>query len=399
MSKHAVSGSPQDPVTERLKTSRVVIASHLFASGPALELETYLTPRVAALLFLGHPFSFRADRRSHFRLFQQGVLVRTHFASDRNTPEVIRYAREAWLTLWWVLRSRTPWDLYVGADGFLAFLGLLLQRLGRVRQVILYTIDFVPRRFENPVLHWLYTTLDSACLRSCHRVWNVSGEITAARARLRGISRERACPQLTVPLGIWHARIPKLSLAQKQRYQLVFVGHLLEKNGVQVVLEALPLVRRVLPDIRFLVMGSGPYAPALKERVAALHLGDVVTFTGYVERHEDVEHALAKSAVGVAMYKPERGSFTYYADPGKIKNYLSAGLGVILTDVPPIAQDLVRQGCGRISAYDPRELCTHIVSLLSDSSLLEQYRTRAIAYASHFDWERIFHEALLKSDV
>jgi len=37
------------------------------------------------------------------------------------------------------------------------------------------------------------------------------------------------------------------------------------------------------------------------------------------------------------MYNPHNNPFTYYTDPGKVKAYLSAGVPVVITDLPYVA--------------------------------------------------------------
>ena len=45
-------------ISQKLRNLKVVIVTHVFATGPAQELEEYLKERVKFLIFIGHPFSF-----------------------------------------------------------------------------------------------------------------------------------------------------------------------------------------------------------------------------------------------------------------------------------------------------------------------------------------------------
>ena len=115
---------------------------------------------------------------------------------------------------------------------------------------------------------------------------------------------------------------------------------------------------------------------------------------GYIKDHKDVEKILSKSTVAVATYKPDPESFTYFADPGKIKNYLACGLPVFLTDVPSIAKKLEKEKCGIICSYNEVDVGKKIINLLSDKKKLDLYSTNAKKFAKDFDWNIIFEKAL-----
>jgi phosphatidylinositol alpha-1,6-mannosyltransferase len=53
-------------------------------------------------------------------------------------------------------------------------------------------------------------------------------------------------------------------------------------KGHDVVLHALPLIRARVPDVQYVVAGDGVYRPFYEDLAAALHVRDVVTFTGHV---------------------------------------------------------------------------------------------------------------------
>ena len=379
---------------KKLKKLNVAIVTHIFATGPALDLEKYLSDRVSSLTFIGHPFSFSKDISSYKRFYFKGKLVINYKAWKIKLPTLLMYFKDAFLTFWWILRSERRIDLYIGSDGFVAYLGLLLKRMGKVREVVLYTIDFVPTRFENFLLNRLYHYFDEQCLKNCKVIWNLSSKMAEGREEYMKVKRSAFAPQITVPLGIWEKRIPKVSFGKRKRYRIVFMGHILKKQGLDIVIDSLPAILKKLPETELLVIGTGEYEDNLKMKVKKLQLERNVTFAGYIEKHEDIEKMLSESMVSVATYKPDQESFTYFADPGKIKNYLAAGLPVILTNVPPIAREIELKKCAIIIGYNEREFMSSIVELLARPSKLRQYSKNAFRYAKNFDWDNIFPVAL-----
>ncbi len=378
-----------------------MLATHYYATGPALDLEAYLQPATDELLFIAHPL-FAGGGPSYVRHYVSGRLTQTSekpppgpflpppLAGEGRGGGPLRYLSEVWRTLRWVDGT---WDLFIAGDPLLALAGLWLRRRRRVRRLVLYSIDYSPRRFSNPVLNRVYHLIDRLAAQHADVVWNVSSAIETARRARDG---RAAAPQVVVPLGTYYDRIPRSSSAPPAP-RLAFLGHLLEKQGLQLVIEALPSIRRRLPAVTLLVLGDGPYRAALERQSADLGVGQAVEFAGFIDDHREVERRLAACTLGVAPYVPDPDSFTRFADPGKIKTYLACGLPVVLTDVPPIARLLEERGAGRIVAYEAAAAAETIIEYLSDRQLLERARAAAIELGAEYAWDRVFAAAFLSS--
>lgn len=380
-----------------LKKNRIVLVAHIYATGPALELEEFLKLKVRSLLFIGHPFSFKKDNRSFLNYYKNGHKVISFKTFPLTLPVFFLFVKEAFLTIYWTIKFAYKSDTFIGSDNFSAYIGLILKRFGVVKKVILYTIDFVPIRFENPFLNWLYHYFDRQCLKNCSIVWNVSDQITKAREKYKVVLEGKSAIQITVPLGVWYDRIPKLNYSQKQKNTLVFMGHLLDKQGLQIVIEALKDISVKIPDIKLVVVGTGPFEKDLKKIAKINKVDKYVEFNGYIESHEEVERILSKASLGLATYKPDPSSFTYFADPGKIKNYLAAGLPLIVTDVPQIAKVIDKKRCGVLTEYSKNEVARNIITLLLNKNLLIEYSDNARKFARNYDWNKVFSDALTKS--
>ncbi len=381
---------------KQLKGLNFIIASHIFVTGPALDLEEFLKTRVNSVLFIGHPFAYAKQKNSFYRFYQNGELKKEHQTISFKLPQLFLNIRDILYTIWWVL-SRKKFHYYIGSDSMMAFLGLLLKFLGKVDNVILYTIDYMPQRFKSPILNWLYHFFDRICLKYCKVVWNVSPNMAEAREKYDGIKIKESAPQIVVPLGIWYKRVPKLGIAKKDKYTIVFLGHLIKKQGMDLVIKAMPAILKKIPRVKLLIIGTGEFEGDLKKLVGTLKIEEKIIFSGFVESHQDVEKMLAQSAVAVAMYKPDPESFTHFADPGKLKNYLAAGLPIFLTNVPHNALELQQRKCAFVLPYDTVQLADKIINFLNNKKLHMEYSQNAYHYASLFDWDKVFRKALSQS--
>ena len=69
---------------------------------------------------------------------------------------------------------------------------------------------------------------------------------------------------------------------QRKTDELLFVGRLVEKKGVQFLLEAMPAVLKAHPTVRLILAGSGPMEQELRQQAQRLHLSERVDFLGMV---------------------------------------------------------------------------------------------------------------------
>ena len=363
----------------------LAIATHVFGSGPADALERYARERAARVVVVRHAFSYAREVDSVVRRWDKGELLHEgRVPWDARIPEPVTWTKDLMLDLVWAGRTPGSIDLFVGIDSLNAAAGLALRRMGKAERVVFWTIDYVPQRFRSPQLNWIYHGFDRLCVRRCDETWNVSPRMEPAR-RERGIEGR----QRIVPIGA-NVRPPQPAA---QPRQVIFVGHLLEKQGVQLALKALPGVRQQVPDVRLLVIGDGPYRLTLESLARELGVDDTVEFTGYMEQHEDVEKRIAESAIGLAAYNPSIASFTEFADPGKIKNYLAAGVPVITTPVVHSALELADEGAAIVVPYDEAALAETLVSVLSDNGRAERLRAAARRAGAHSDWTSVFDRA------
>jgi glycosyltransferase involved in cell wall biosynthesis len=376
------------------KELRVAIVTHVFATGPSQELEEYLKNKVTTLMFVGHPFSFAKDIRSFYRIYKDGKLIKETEASAWKLPELLMYFKDLIYTIIWLIKSKKKIDIYIGADPLNAAAGIFLEKINKVSEVILYTIDYVPKRFKNPSLNWLYRQLDSYCVKNSNKVWNLSSKMAKEREK-KGIPNDDK--QIVVPIGVNFIRIRRLPISEINRKHVVYMGHLGKGKGLELIIQTLPKIVKKIPDIKLLIIGTGQLENDLRNMVKELGVSKNVEFKGFVKDHRDVENMLVKCAVGLAMYEPDSDSITQYTDPSKPKQYMACGLPVIITAVPWIAEEIEKKRMGIVINYDERELAEAVVKLLKDDEFYVESRENAINFASKLSWDQIFNNALFET--
>ena len=376
----------------KLQSSKIVIITHTFATGPGQELEAYLKDKVKRLIFIGHPLPFCQDLRPVFKDYTyKGMLTKEKKGSGRRLPEVLLYFKDAFYTFWWLLLVSKN-DLIIGIDNLNAFCGWILKKMGKTKIVVFYTIDYIPHRFRNFFLNKIYHFLDSFCVRHCDLVWNLSQVMVVEREK-KGIEEKYSKKQITVPIGT-NLNVKRLPFEKINRYEIAFMGHLREGQGVELLISSLPEVFNKIPKAKLVLIGTGPLEENLKDQVAKLGIEDRVEFTGLIENQIEMQNRLAYCSIGIAPYNDDKNNYTRYTDPGKPKAYLASGLPVIITDIVQVAREISQAKCGIAIGFNQRELVEAVVNLLMDEEKLKLYRKNAIEFAQKFDWKIIFERAL-----
>ncbi|MEZ5320850.1 MAG: glycosyltransferase [Microthrixaceae bacterium] len=372
--------------------STFVIVSNGFADGPAEALRPFLLERGAArVVDVSHPLTAEGPTGHRIVTYEASGASRTRTIDPRLGP---------------------PWSFALDpllpprlgrSDGWFGFnclatgRGLLERRLGRTRRVVHWSVDFVPDRFGPGVLTRAYDSIDALCCRRADARVDLSAAALDARAAAHGLGVD-AAPGTVIPMGCWLERTPRVDDAAFDARRVVFLGHLVERMGVDTLLDAVTTLREAGDTVTVEVMGGGPLLDTVRRRAGALGVtaegGPVVTVHGFVEDHRDVEAILARATVAAAPYSEDPSSFTRWADPGKLKAYLGAGLPIVMTSTPPTAAELAEAGAALVVSDDAADLAAGLVKVLDDRERWRSMHRAASAEARRFDWPVVLETGL-----
>jgi glycosyltransferase involved in cell wall biosynthesis len=185
--------------------------------------------------------------------------------------------------------------------------------------------------FYGVELRWVATSLRplrwflARAARSCDRAVAISS-YTAEEVRRLGRAEVAVIPYTT---GLPEDEGER-SARSGGRFTVLFVGRLVERKGVHVLLEAMQRIPRDLP-CRAVIVGDGPELDRLRGLAQALGLSDVVTFTGRIASTALQAAYRASDALVLPAVVDRRGD--------------TEGLGVVLLEgmhygVPVIGSEL-----------------------------------------------------------
>jgi len=162
----------------------------------------------------------------------------------------------------------------------------------------------------------------------------------------------------------------------------VFVGRFVPKKGLDVLVDAWPLVRRALPEARLLVLGEGP----LRSEVAGLADHGVLVLPP--EPHRRGEQVAEVIAAGHVVVSPSRTGPDGDAESLLLVNLeaQASGRAVVTTDHGGIPEFVRADETALVVPEgDPRSVADALVALLSDDALAERLGTAGAQWARRFD--------------
>lgn len=159
------------------------------------------------------------------------------------------------------------------------------------------------------------------------------------------------------------------------------VGSLYHVKGHKYLLEAMPEVLQQWPKAMLLVIGRGELEIVLKERVEQLTIGSNVRFLGM---RQDVPRLLSVLDVFVLPSLSEGLSLA-------LLEAMASGRPVVATRVGG-NPELIDQGQTGflVQPEDSRDLATHLVKLLSNAEMMQQYGRQGVERVhQHFSKEQM----------
>jgi glycogen(starch) synthase len=175
----------------------------------------------------------------------------------------------------------------------------------------------------------------------------------------------------------------RAQFAQPLQKLVLLVGRLVYEKGFQLALDALPGVIESVPEVRFLVAGSGTHEAELKAQAQRLGLSERGVFLGWIG--DDALHSLYRIAdlcVVPSLYEPfglvaleamASGCPCIVADTGGLREVVPAGERVGL----------------RFNGGDAEHLGVMIERLLVDQELRERLVAEASEHVLSFDWSDV----------
>ena len=164
-----------------------------------------------------------------------------------------------------------------------------------------------------------------------------------------------------------------------------FLGRFEEdRKGLPVLLDALPIISRFIPDIRVLIAGPGDSEEVL-EKVDP-QLRNRVEFLGKISESDKTDF-LASVSLYIA---PNTGGESFGII---LAEAMAGGAAVVASDIPAFADVLGNGEFGALFESENSEsLAKVIIDLLRDDSKRKELAAAGAVHAQRFDWSQVGEE-------
>ncbi|GAA0916377.1 hypothetical protein GCM10009552_34730 [Rothia nasimurium] len=170
--------------------------------------------------------------------------------------------------------------------------------------------------------------------------------------------------------------------------RIVFVGRLVEKKGLDVLLRAMPAVLAERPHAHLCIVGHGPLLETLTGLVRHLDIGHAVTFVGPVPSMALPEH-YQRASLFVAPFRPA-SSGDQEGLGLVLVEALGCGCPVVTTDVDAVSDVLEgMSGVVQVPSGDERALSSAIIASLQDQTVVEAVASTRSILVDRFDWNHV----------
>ncbi len=202
---------------------------------------------------------------------------------------------------------------------------------------------------------------------------------------------------------IWHGvptvertprEVAKARLGLLGRWVLTTFGLVSPGKGIEDVLDALPAIAKVFPNVCYLVLGETHpnlrrregerYRAMLMDRVAELGIGDLVRFENrYMDDEELIRYLQATDVYLTPYLNPDQ------IVSGTLSWALACGCVVVSTPYR-YAEDVLSEGRGVLVPFrSPTAIAAAVVDLLSDPERRERIGERAWRFAQQMRWPAV----------
>ncbi|MBI2057506.1 MAG: glycosyltransferase family 4 protein [Candidatus Yanofskybacteria bacterium] len=194
-----------------------------------------------------------------------------------------------------------------------------------------------------------------------------------------GVAREKIkyIPSMYIDLDVFKA-YPEVA----KKYDLVFASRLEKNKGIFNLVSAVLMAKKQMPDIKLLIVGSGPEKMNLESRIKNQGLENNIEFSGWLETSYDVAKAYNSAKVFVNPSFNEGG-------PRVALEAMACGLPVITTRVG-IMHDLIKDGeSGLFTDWEPKAIAEKITYLLGQPELQKKFGQAGQAVAMQFERKKM----------
>jgi glycosyltransferase involved in cell wall biosynthesis len=257
----------------------------------------------------------------------------------------------------------------------------ILRRLGVVGPLLYedrdYEVGFVQPGLRQRWIKWM----ENSSIRASDGCVSIGERL--AMLRLDECQRH----SVTIPTGVRYADFRRNPWAAREPV-LAYTGNIADWARLDLVVQALALIRTKVHGARLEILGSG-LGNAVPEVLARAERCGIPSAISILppRPNREVGDFLGKAAIGCAI--SDRGPLRVYAAPLKLFEYMAAGVPVLATSETEAGDIVTRHDCGIAIEPTVEAVAEACLRLLSDPALAGRLGENGCRAAAGHDWSKI----------
>ena len=280
-------------------------------------------------------------------------------------------------------------DIYFAEDVYTLPFVLFYARVNKAKVIYnsreLYA--FLGGHSRKKYLSFLLKMIERFSIKKCDLV------LTTGELDTQFIEKMYSITNVVTIRNLPSYRIPEVKDIRKElnipedKILLLYQGVLLKGRGITKVFEAMTK----LPNAELLILGDGEQRNNFERLARELKIIDRVYFYGMVPNEKLINYSAAAD-IGLALIENISLSY-YYALPGKLFEYIMAGIPVLSSTLPQMKNIIDEYNVGLcVDVENNNEIVRTIQYLAGNKDILKKYKQNCFEAAKLLNWETEFEK-------
>lgn len=363
----------------------LLLSHHNEVPGLGHKIADYLSRHFQLSIFASHPLVPSSSVKSFIKIHSK----HTEYKINR----FLQYFLEG-LYLYKNFRKYYPYafkfHLIFCLDPLSYFHAYLFKKLGLVKQIIYFNVDYSSKRFNFWLMNKIYVFLNKFAYINCDYFFH----ITTTGVKEIDPKNKYKYKNCLITHTIKRVNFPSV---KKIPGSIIFSGNITYSTDFADLIQALIKLYKNKIHFIFDIYGDGEKKKELQQIITNSTIKKYVHFKGVIDNKKLTENIMPKYWISIApytlqeKYNKNNPSHVYAGESlsTKIVEYIGRGLPIIATRPFP-AFDVIRKYRFGYLVKNSQQWYDAIAKLLIDKETLKEYSINAYQYSKKFDEETVF---------
>jgi glycosyltransferase involved in cell wall biosynthesis len=322
------------------------------------------------------------------------------FSLPHKLQILLNYSLNSYFALYHIFKFKNKYDYGIGETNFGGFIIFIFKKLRFVKKSIFMNGDVIIRRnIEHKIFNFDILLKIQILLRTFayknDLIWYTSEKVMEYDRKYDLIPKAYTIlPGVTIDIADMYIKV----LNKIKLYDIGYIGRLEQETGIDLLLNSLEILKRNSIMCKVLFIGGSDFKiKYYQKKCKNLEIQNMVDFIGKVESRSEALDNLSKSLFGYAMYEPTKSNSSMYADNGKVKDYIQAGIPVLVTKGFSNADDGILASNGFLEIdFSASQLASHIEKLINisidNSKYYQELKVKTVNFGNKFDHKTVFEK-------